>query len=70
MDYWTRRGYTLKGTRFTGIWIASRRNQHAVLRMNFFDELVHVGAETGDEEFFYSESQAVDFAKEVALASV
>jgi hypothetical protein len=66
MDYWTKRGYTLKGTRFTGIWIASRRNQHAVLKMNFFDELVHVN----DEEFYYTEAQAMEVAKETALASV
>lgn len=67
MDYWTKRGYTLKGTRFTGIWIASKKGKHAVLKLNWFDELVHVG---GEEEFFYSEGQAMEAAKETALASV
>lgn len=66
MDFWTKRGYTLKGTRFTGIWIASRRNQHAVLRMNFFDELVHIN----EEEFYYSEAQAMEAAKDAALATI
>lgn len=63
---WERKGYAVRGTRWTGIYIASRRNQHAVLRLNFFDELVHAN----DEEFYYSEGQALDAAKELALATV
>lgn len=66
MSYWQKRGYEVRGTRFAGIFIASRRNQHAVLRLNFFDVLVH----ENDEEFYYSEGQALDAAKELALALV
>lgn len=66
MSYWQKRGYAVRGTRFEGIFIASRRNQHAVLRLNFFDELVH----ENDEEFYYSEGQALDAAKELTLATV
>ena len=66
MSDWQKRGYAVRGTRFAGIFIASRRNQHAVLRLNFFDELVH----ENDEEFYYSEGQALDAAKELTLATV
>lgn len=65
MDYWNKRGFKLKGTRHIGTYIASKPGKHAVLVTNFFDELVHA-----DEEWFYTEGQALDFANELALANV
>ena len=61
MDYWTKRGFSLKGTRHVGTYIASKPGKHAVLVTNFFDELTH------DGEWFYSEAQAVEAANEMLL---
>lgn len=65
MQYWMKRGFALKGTRWTGVYIASKKGKHAVLITNFFDELVHAG-----EEFFYTEEQANEYARELQLATV
>lgn len=60
MDYWTKRGFKLKGTRQVGTYIASKPGKHAVLTTNFFEELVH------DGEWFYSEQQAAEAVRELA----
>lgn len=65
MDYWTKRGFKLKGTRWIGVYIASKKGKHAVLTTNWADELVHSG-----EEFFYTEEQATEYARDLQLASV
>ena len=65
MDYWTKRGFSLKGTRHVGTYIASKPGKHAVLVTNFFDELVHA-----DEEWFYTEEQAVEYANSLVLVKL
>lgn len=65
MQYWMKRGFALKGTRWTGVYIASKKGKHAVLVTNWADELVHA-----DEEWFFTEEQALDYARDLHLATV
>lgn len=65
MQYWMKRGFSLKGTRWTGVYIASKKGKFAVLITNWADELVHA-----DEEWFYTEADALKFAGTLQLASV
>lgn len=37
MDYWTKRGFKLTGTKDANVWIASRSGRHAVVVVDFWD---------------------------------
>ena len=37
MEYWLKRGFTIKGTRNQNIWIVSRNGRHAVVTVDFWD---------------------------------
>lgn len=60
MDYWTKRGFKLTGTKNPNVWIASRSGRFAVVTVDFWDNWNKVS------EWFGSHERAVHEAAELA----
>jgi hypothetical protein len=60
MEYWLKRGFTLKGTNNPNTWIASRSGRHAVVTVDFWDNWNKASDWFGNIE--RAEAEAVELA--------
>jgi len=60
VEYWLKRGFTIKGTGNRNVWIVSRSGRHAVVTVDFWDNW------NKTSEWFGSVERALSEAKELA----
>jgi hypothetical protein len=60
VEYWLKRGFTIKGTGNPKMWVVSRNGRHAVVTVDFWDNWER------SSEWFGTVERALSEAKELA----